>query len=253
MITRSLSIFLLLVGAIDPAAGQSTGTVAGKVLDEHGRPLSSAQVVIEGTNRGAVTDSIGAFRLSDVAPGELTILVQIIGYEQDRRRLRLAAGESVQIVFELAQIEIYIPGAGVPLPDAALLAAAQELLPHVLEDSAARRLLASVRAGRNPAILWVPWASDTLKGPDQAPYDIRVACEECSAGRSFTVEGGARYTAGVAHVRVGVMKSRSRGGLTICLDAAPVGRVLMENCFQSGGAVQVSFWRTESGQWIREG
>lgn len=48
--------FLLLSGA---AFAGITGKIKGKIVDENGEPLPGANVILEGTNRGAATDKDG--------------------------------------------------------------------------------------------------------------------------------------------------------------------------------------------------
>lgn len=65
------------IGSFNAAnyAGEVTGTVCG----ESGEPLIGVMVMIEGTNRGTVTDINGKFKLSGTDPGNL--LVSYIGYQ----------------------------------------------------------------------------------------------------------------------------------------------------------------------------
>jgi len=70
-------------------AAAQEGVVAGTVVNMVGRPLPSAQVVLVGTNRGTVTDSRGAFRITGVSGSEATIQVVMIGYRSETRTVRV--------------------------------------------------------------------------------------------------------------------------------------------------------------------
>ncbi|WP_457653935.1 DUF5686 family protein [Rhodocaloribacter sp.] len=79
---RRLPILFLILCAVAPAFGQKV--VRGVVTDaETGEPLPAANVQIEGTYRGTITNDDGAFELLlDALPA--TLLVRFIGYETAR-------------------------------------------------------------------------------------------------------------------------------------------------------------------------
>ncbi|MDZ7260658.1 MAG: TonB-dependent receptor, partial [candidate division KSB1 bacterium] len=49
-----------------------------------GEPLPGVNVVLEGTDRGAATDTEGDFVILGVKPGKYTLVVRMIGYEAQR-------------------------------------------------------------------------------------------------------------------------------------------------------------------------
>jgi iron complex outermembrane receptor protein len=67
-----------------PVLGQTT--IRGTIRDaESGAPLVGANVVVEGTTDGAVSDPDGRFRLSIAGPLPVTLRFSYIGYSTDRR------------------------------------------------------------------------------------------------------------------------------------------------------------------------
>jgi TonB-linked SusC/RagA family outer membrane protein len=88
----------ILVGAAAlaiaaPAWAQSTGTIAGRVIDRQTeRPLASVQVRIVGTTRGAQTDETGSYRIVGVPAGVVQIAAQRIGYGPQSRTVTVEAG-----------------------------------------------------------------------------------------------------------------------------------------------------------------
>ena len=80
---RFLSV--LLMGALiafsptDGTAG-TVGKVVGVVEDEAGNPLPGANIVIEGTQRGATTDADGYYTILGIDPGRQRIVASMIGY-----------------------------------------------------------------------------------------------------------------------------------------------------------------------------
>jgi TonB-linked SusC/RagA family outer membrane protein len=97
----------LLAGAMAlalaaPAWAQSTGTIAGRVIDRQTqRPLASVQVRIVGTTRGAQTDEGGNYRLVNVAAGVTQLAAQRIGYGQQSRTVNVGATGTTTADFEM--------------------------------------------------------------------------------------------------------------------------------------------------------
>ncbi|MBI1967453.1 MAG: TonB-dependent receptor [Gemmatimonadetes bacterium] len=81
------------------------GTVLGTVRDQVGRPLERALVQFAGTSRGAYTDALGRYRLTDVAPGTVVLEAVRIGYVPARETVTVAAGDSVRVDFAVSPKE----------------------------------------------------------------------------------------------------------------------------------------------------
>lgn len=95
-----------LLALCGPAEGQQSaieGTVTGQV---NGVPIDGATVRIEGTDQGAFTGSDGSYRITDVQPGEVTILVSRLGFLPVERTVSVPAGETLQVDFQLATARI---------------------------------------------------------------------------------------------------------------------------------------------------
>jgi len=75
---------------------QQLGTVTGRVVDAAAqRPLADVQVTIVGTQRGAVTNETGEFRIASVAPGTQTVRAQRIGYTPATLSITVSASSNV--------------------------------------------------------------------------------------------------------------------------------------------------------------
>jgi TonB-linked SusC/RagA family outer membrane protein len=86
----ALAVLVLLAGA-ETAAAQAT--VSGTVVSERTqRPLAGAQVVVEGTNRGTITDASGRFVILNVPGEQATLRVSMLGFRAVERAVRV--GES---------------------------------------------------------------------------------------------------------------------------------------------------------------
>ena len=58
----------------------TVGKVNGVVTDAAGQPLPGANVVIEGTRRGATTDNDGYYLILSVDPGRYELTASMVGY-----------------------------------------------------------------------------------------------------------------------------------------------------------------------------
>ncbi len=81
---------------------QERATIRGFVYDAKAKyPLINANVWVEGTNRGDVSDFKGYFEIKNLLPGNYTIVVSYIGYKQVKETVQIAQGET-------KTLEIYI-------------------------------------------------------------------------------------------------------------------------------------------------
>ncbi len=81
-LTIKTIIFLLTSISLSTLAQTSTGTIAGVVRDAAtGETMPGVNVVIEGTLRGASTDSEGLFTIPSVTPGTYKLMFTFISYK----------------------------------------------------------------------------------------------------------------------------------------------------------------------------
>ncbi len=74
--------FLLLWTTVQAGV---TGKIAGTVTDRAtGDPLPGANVVVEGTTRGAAADANGKYLILNMPPGTYTLIVRMMGYNTTR-------------------------------------------------------------------------------------------------------------------------------------------------------------------------
>lgn len=113
-----LAFLLLLLLPPPSVTAQDTGTILGQVLDGSSmRPLAGALLTVGGSQRGTASGQDGRFVIPGVAAGEVTVRVQIIGYEQGEQVVTVAAGQSVTVEFRLrsqalALDEVVVTGVG---------------------------------------------------------------------------------------------------------------------------------------------
>src|SRR5262245_15068349 len=109
----ALSLFAsLLAGALvvqGAFAQGATGKIIGRVVDAAGQPIQAAQISIEGTNRGNITDARGSYFINEVPAGLVRVVAQRIGYQTvvvaDQRVL---AGQTLTLDFKLEQAAVQV-------------------------------------------------------------------------------------------------------------------------------------------------
>lgn len=113
--TKILALLLLLCGTIvSPTASATTpvipqprptdahifGHVVDKATKEH---LPYVSVVIEGTTIGVTTDATGHYLIKNMTPGTYTIEVSAVGYIPTTKSVKVVAGQTTEIKFELTE------------------------------------------------------------------------------------------------------------------------------------------------------
>ncbi len=73
---------------------QATGRVTGTVTNEAGQPVAGAQVTLQGTRLGNVTDAQGRYAINAVPAGSYTLRVQRIGFAPTSQPVTVAAGQT---------------------------------------------------------------------------------------------------------------------------------------------------------------
>jgi outer membrane receptor protein involved in Fe transport len=82
--------------------------ISGKISDDDGAALVGASVVVKGSNNGVITDTNGAFTLSNVPKGS-TLVVSFVGYDtkevaaSDNLKIALTEGSALEAVTVTAQ------------------------------------------------------------------------------------------------------------------------------------------------------
>jgi hypothetical protein len=78
-VKSNLLLLLLLPSLI---FSQIDGTVNGYIFDSKSQlPLFGANVIIEGTEKGAISDENGFFEISEIKPQSYNLTISYIGYQ----------------------------------------------------------------------------------------------------------------------------------------------------------------------------
>lgn len=105
------ALALGLALAVPTTAQAQTGTVTGRVVDaQSGRPLLDAQLSIPGTGLGSLSNSQGRFLILNVPPGQITVRVDLLGYEAAEQTVAVTANGTATVDFSLEQDAIDLGG-----------------------------------------------------------------------------------------------------------------------------------------------
>lgn len=98
-----IHLVFLFLGLFFTQVIAQTGTITGVVTDRvTGETLPGANIVIQGTTTGAVSDIDGRYSFSAPA-GSVTLVASFIGYDPLMREVTVVAGQTIRVNFELTQ------------------------------------------------------------------------------------------------------------------------------------------------------
>ncbi|MCA1803056.1 MAG: TonB-dependent receptor [Rhodothermaceae bacterium] len=109
MMMRTITLFLaaFTLFATSNVIAQSTGTITGTILDSsNNETLIGANIIIEGTSIGTATNLEGQFTLRNIQPGQYTLIITYIGYDEVRKDVVVESGQetNVEIVLNYSGI-----------------------------------------------------------------------------------------------------------------------------------------------------
>ncbi|MBI5689355.1 MAG: TonB-dependent receptor [Verrucomicrobia bacterium] len=93
---------LLAFGSALSAQSPATGRIAGRIFNPATQEyVRNAEISLEGTALSTFSEDAGAYLLSGVPAGEVTLIVTYTGYDRATARVRVAPGETATRDFEL--------------------------------------------------------------------------------------------------------------------------------------------------------
>jgi len=105
LMSMSIALVLLVAAAASSRAQATTqtGSIAGKVVDEHGAPVTSAQVFVDKTTLGVLTRGDGSYVIGNVPAGAHLLRTRLISFRPESATVTVAAGQRVAQDFTLHQ------------------------------------------------------------------------------------------------------------------------------------------------------
>jgi hypothetical protein len=105
--TGALALLLAVhptIRAQQPARSDTTGVIAGRVLDATtSEPRPGAAVTLIGTTRGAIVDAAGRFVISAVPAGNATLRARFLGFKTLEQTVTVRAGDTARVELRLEQ------------------------------------------------------------------------------------------------------------------------------------------------------
>ena len=94
------SVLLLILVFSSLCGFTQSGSIRGTVRDENNQPLPGATVTLKDLGKTTTTDVDGHFRIGGVAPGNHTLTVNFIGYQQSVKVINVTG--NVEVDFQLS-------------------------------------------------------------------------------------------------------------------------------------------------------
>ena len=100
-VVSSLLLFFLLIGN-----SWAQGVLKGRVIDTQNLSLPGANVLLEGTNYGTITDQKGDFYFSKLPAGSYEVTVSYLGYGQLTKKMEIRDGQTSTLNFKMSESEL---------------------------------------------------------------------------------------------------------------------------------------------------
>ncbi len=85
-----------------PAQDNTDAVIIGHVVSG-GEHIPFVNVFLEDTNHGTTTDVTGHYMMVDLPLGEYTLVARMIGYEPQKKKVTIKAGETIEVKFDLKE------------------------------------------------------------------------------------------------------------------------------------------------------
>lgn len=106
-LSRFVVISILLLVSLSALKEARAGNIRGTVRDgKTGETLVGAQLLIQGTTRGTITDFDGNFVLADVTKGSYNLVVAFISYENQIIKVEVPEVGDAELVIDLLPVSI---------------------------------------------------------------------------------------------------------------------------------------------------
>ena len=98
---------LLFVFGLNIVHAQESGKLQGRITDKNsGDPLPGANVFLEGTSLGAATSVDGEYNIRQIQPGNYTMIIRYVGYQEKKMPVIVKSGKTVEANVELEYVGI---------------------------------------------------------------------------------------------------------------------------------------------------
>jgi len=110
LIIIKLSIFLLLITVISIVHAAEYGSIKGTIVDKTTKePLPGANIIVENTMLGTISDIKGNFVIAKIPAGQYRIKATMMGYKGDIAKVVIVVQQTSTLNFELKETVIETP------------------------------------------------------------------------------------------------------------------------------------------------
>src|SRR4051795_7765740 len=106
LLAAALCLVVMMSMATTAAAQQTTGTIAGRVLDEQKAAVPGATVTAKnsstGFSRNEVSDSEGLYRITGLPVGTYNLSIEMSGFQSQSRSVQVDVSETRTADFDIA-------------------------------------------------------------------------------------------------------------------------------------------------------
>jgi len=93
-LTSTILVLMVLSACLGTAAAQGGhGTVSGRAVDKLGAVLPGARVKVQPGGIALATDGLGEFTVTGLAPGEYTVMIAYVGFQDFTAKVSVKAGQ----------------------------------------------------------------------------------------------------------------------------------------------------------------
>jgi TonB-dependent receptor len=96
-----LTLIILLSSMVFTSEIYAQGILKGKVVDNQRLSLPGANVLIDGTSKGTVTNQTGDFVIQNLNAGSYTITISYLGYSSVKREITITDGQTLELRVEM--------------------------------------------------------------------------------------------------------------------------------------------------------
>ncbi len=111
-VRRAWVLVAVMAFLVPSAVAAQSGTITGEVIhQETGDPIAGAQISVQGTNLGSLSNANGQFTIQNVSAGTYTLLAQFLGYAQARlENVTVQSGQATEVELALRPSVLSLDG-----------------------------------------------------------------------------------------------------------------------------------------------
>ena len=83
-------------------AQTSSGVLKGKVVTADNKPAEGVTIILKNSNRNTIADNAGFFEIRNLIPGNYTIIISLIGHQDEEKAVSIEAGQSTVLDIQLS-------------------------------------------------------------------------------------------------------------------------------------------------------